>query len=99
MKVRKTNRGFDYTSFKDEKGNVCSLQKSSSVTKDCVWLGCDEIGLQHFIPNIGWQSVELRNGGPSGEAYIANNRMHLTRSQVKNLLPYLKKFIETGELT
>jgi hypothetical protein len=27
-----------------------------------------------------------------------NNRMHLNRKQVKTLLPYLIKFVETGEL-
>jgi hypothetical protein len=30
--------------------------------------------------------------------YSANNRMHLTQDQVRDLLPFLKKFAETGEL-
>jgi len=28
-----------------------------------------------------------------------NTRMHLTQKQVQNLLPYLQKFSETGEIT
>jgi Holliday junction resolvase len=32
------------------------------------------------------------------EHYSANNRMHLTQEQVRDLLPFLQKFAETGEL-
>ena len=28
-----------------------------------------------------------------------NHRMHLTRKKVADLLPYLKRFVKTGELT
>lgn len=29
---------------------------------------------------------------------VSPHRMHLTRGQVKELLPHLKKFVKTGEL-
>ena len=41
MKIEQTQRGFDYTKFKDKYGNLCSLQKSSLATEDCIWLGID----------------------------------------------------------
>ena len=31
-------------------------------------------------------------------SYIANTRMHLTQSQVKQIMPILQKFVETGEI-
>jgi hypothetical protein len=37
--------------------------------------------------------VDLGDG-----SYVANNRMHLTRDQVRDLLPLLQKFADTGEL-
>ena len=41
MKLKFTQRGFPYISFKDFYGERCSLQKSSIATEDCVWLGVD----------------------------------------------------------
>ena len=38
--------------------------------------------------------IDLNTKQPIGE----NQRMHLSRKQVKKLLPYLKKFVKTGEL-
>ena len=99
MKMEKTLRGFSVIEFIDQRDNECSLQKSSMAAEDCIWLGCNEIGLKHFIPSIGWRDVKLIDGPPRGECYIANTRMHLTQEQVKMLLPYLQRFVETGELS
>jgi hypothetical protein len=41
-------------------------------------------------------TVELVN--TIEEHYVANNRMELTQEQVKNLLPILIKFVQTGEI-
>lgn len=98
MKTKRTERGFDRIEFVDEYDKQCSLQKSSLATKACVWFGCDEIGLKKFTPGEGWTDVHLRQDGPYGISHIANTRMHLTRAQVKKLLPYLQKFVETGEI-
>jgi hypothetical protein len=98
MKERNTERGFAIVEFADRNGNACSLQKSSIATEECVWLGCDKIGLKHFIPGTGWQDVDTTGNPPHGDLYIANNRMHLNQEQVKALLPYLQHFAETGEL-
>ena len=98
MSMSHTKRGFALLKFTDRRGTICSLQKSSFAMTDCVWLGCDEIGLKRFEPGIGWSDVHLTNI-PNGPSYIANTRMELTQEQVALLLPHLQRFVETGELT
>lgn len=92
MKVEATGRGFDLINFKDRYGVGCSLQKSSLFTEDCIWFGCDEADPKMMVSGKGWQPVKM----PA--EYIANTRMHLTQEQVRELLPFLEKFAETGEL-
>ena len=92
MKAEKTNRGFDIINFEDRNGNKCSLQKSSIATEDCIWLGCDDADPK-VLKDGRWQSVEMP------EEYIANTRMHLSREQAEELLPYLVNFVNSGDLT
>lgn len=96
MKKSKTQRGFTECEFKDRGGVECSIQKSSLATEDAIWFGAKEIGLQHFKAHEGWKEIKLTD--TIEEHYIANNRMHLTKKQIKKLLPILQKFVETGEL-
>ena len=95
--VKHTERGFAVHHFTDHYGKECSLQKSSAAIQECVWLGCNDIGLKCFYPGIGWKDIDLPETG-DGIAYVANTRMHLTQAQVAALLPLLTKFAETGEL-
>jgi hypothetical protein len=94
-----TERGFARVEFKDRNGENCSLQKSSLAFEDCIWLGCNEIGLKRFTPGAGWADVPLEQNAPYGVAHLANTRMHLTREQVADMLPYLQRFAATGELS
>ena len=96
--MKHTSRGFAIHEFTDRNGNKCSVQKSSIATEDCIWMGCDEIGLKRFEPGRGWSNVELQQDHPNGVTHIANNRMHLTRLQVEKLLPILDRFVSTGEI-
>jgi len=96
LKKEKTNREFTYTTFKDSYGNKCSLQMSSSI-EPSIWLGCDEIGLKKLDnKGGGWEDIDT--SGDETTTYIANTRMHLTREQVKALLPLLTKFAASGDL-
>lgn len=45
------------------------------------------------LENKIWLGVEKDINGKA-----VNARMHLTQEQVKSILPYLQKFVETGEL-
>lgn len=103
-KLKKTMRGFPFRNFTDTNGYVCSLQISSAIPDSgerMIWLGSDDDGVKTFIPNTGgWKNVNnselaLKLGV---ETVQAHTRMHLTQSQVKDLLPYLTKFVNEGEI-
>lgn len=105
MKIehKKTNRGFSYTEFVDLYGSKCSIQKSSLATEDAIWFGCDDpdpkiiavdakkIGIESD-QDTGWVKY------PIPKEVLINTRMHLTRDQVKDILPILQKFVDTGEI-
>lgn len=97
MKKTKTNRGFAIIEFKDRYDSACSLQKSSLATEDCIWFGVDDaepkiMASQTPEGGTGWVPY------PLSENVLLTTRMHLTQEQVKNILPYLQKFVETGEI-
>lgn len=98
MEFSSTSRGFGLLEFKDANGIECTLQESSACRDEgLIWLGAKDIGLQHFKAYEGWKDVELVN--TIEEHYVANNRMHLTQSQVQKLLPILKRFAKTGSIS
>jgi hypothetical protein len=94
MRKTKTERGFALYQFTDMHEAKCSLQKSSLATDDAVWLGVDEPEL--FIHDKDDNTKFVVMSLP--ENVSAKSRMHLSRSQVKELLPILKTFSKTGEL-
>ena len=99
IKFNKTGRGFSRGEFTDRNGVSCSIQMSSLATEACIWLGCNEIGLQRLEPGKGgWVDVPTPSEGPGGVNHIANTRMHLNREQVAALLPILQHFVSTGEI-
>ena len=80
-----TERGFGLIKFKDSYGCDCSLQMSSAATLGHIWLGMDADN----------------EGNPVGPKHLGVSlgaRMHLSRAQVADLLPYLQHFAATGEL-
>jgi len=93
MKLSKTQRGFGIIEFKDRYGYKSSLQKSSLATEDAIWFGINEHNAQIMHPNHGWVKYDIP------EDVLITTRMHLTQDHVKELLPFLQKFAETGELS
>ena len=89
---RTTARGFSRFEFTDRNDVECSLQESSFATEAAIWLGCNDADPRAFTAHVGWKKIELP------ENTVANTRMHLTQEQVKELLPFLTHFAETGEL-
>ena len=92
MKVSKTQRGFTVIEFEDRYGVSCSLQKSSLATTDAIWLGCDSANPRTMVRGKGWTPIDMPDG------VLCNTRMHLTQDQVRDLLPFLQHFVDTGEL-
>lgn len=93
IELNSTNRGFAIAEFRDRCGVACSLQKSSAGSEDAIWLGVDDTNPQVLRPGIGWIPYPM----PSEVSLYT--RMHLTQTQVRDLLPLLQKFAETGELS
>lgn len=106
IEIGATNRGFSTGKFTDHYGAECSIQKSSSFD-DAIWLGINDadpkimssdaikLGLRERTydeNDNGWVNYEIP------KQVLLNTRMHLTQDHVKQLLPLLIKFAETGEL-
>jgi hypothetical protein len=96
MERTKTNRGFALYEFEDRNGEICTVQKSSIATEDAIWLGARDLRVQEFIAYQGWKDVVFEN--TPTHHFVGNERMHLTQSQVKELIPILQKFVDTGEI-
>lgn len=103
-KLTKTNRGFSILKFKDRNRRLCSLQKSSLATQDCIWLGLDNAEIKEFYPtprdtDESWFdcNLDMLKHRPQNTIHVFS-RMELTRTQVKKILPYLQKFVDSGEL-
>lgn len=97
MKAEKTDRGFQIVKFVDRYETKCSLQKSSLAFEDCIWFGVEDPNPQIMASRVmengrGWVKY------PLPEDVVITSRMHLTQEMVKELLPYLQKFAETGEI-
>lgn len=92
-----TNRGFGSITFKDRYGAECSIQKSSLATEDAIWFGVNDadpkiMASQTKEGGTGWVTFNIP------KEVLLTTRMHLTQEQVKELLPILQVFAETGEL-
>lgn len=101
LDIGTTRRGFGRIDFKDANDNPCSMQNSSAIRKEgLLWLGNDTkntIQVMNVGDQRGWSTVNLNEVYGRGNVVI-NDRMHLTQSQVKDMLPYLQYFAEHGEL-
>jgi len=103
VSLRETNRGFGIGEFTDQYGAKCSVQQSSIATKDCIWLGVDDADPQIMASQAKAFGVETSQANgwvkyPIPEEVLLNTRMHLSREDVKKLLPLLQRFAETGSL-
>lgn len=97
IKLENTQRGFEIGEFKDGHGTLCVIQKSSSVVPH-IWLGAKELEVKEFVAgrNPAWQKIEYPF--TMEHHFVGNERMHLSQENVRQLLPLLQKFAETGEL-
>ncbi len=98
-----TNRGFTNLEFKDYYGVECSIQQSSLATDDAIWIGVDDANPQIMASQAKEAGVETTETTgwvkyPVPKDVLMHTRMHLTREQVAEMLPYLQEFVETGEL-
>lgn len=99
MKFEQTGRGFKLVEFTDRCGETCTIQESSAIDEEgLIWLGCKDLDVKVMKEGMkGWHNLDIKqiNGV---EEFVANNRMHLSQSMVKDILPILTYFAEHGEL-
>ena len=103
MKKTTTERGFPVGSFKDFYNEDCSIQISSIAGPRCIWFGIDKVN--PIVMASQAESVGVKTDKTTGwveylipEEVLLHSRMHLSQEQVKELLPTLIKFAETGEI-
>jgi len=96
-----TTRGFKLVEFKDRNGVSCSIQESSSDVPS-LWIGVNDANprvmkSEAFQHGINLTEDELKEGGwvefPIPDNVLFDDRMHLTKEQVKKLIPILQEFI------
>ena len=97
FKKDNTERGFGILEFDDLYGNASSIQISSLATERAIWFGINDADPQilrvHMgYPPSGWVKY------PIPKEVLLTTRMHLNQEQVKQLIPVLQKFVDTGEI-
>lgn len=108
MKRTLTNRGFALINFEDTKGNKCSIQKSSLVDDDYMWLGISKPSHSIMVSDASKVGIDISNRTgeelhgwmdyPIPDEVFVDSRMHLNKQQAKELVKVLKVFIRKGEL-
>jgi len=98
------NGVFPHARFNDYYNNECSIQLSSLLVEECIWLGVNNAKpiILASLANSNGISKDKTTGWidyPISSDVKFTTRMHLTREQVKNLLPILENFVKTGELS
>lgn len=104
IKRATTERGFSCICFRDRYDQPSIIQKSSLATEAAIWFGVVDADPQVMAADAwkvgintekdcGWVPYDL-----IPPEVLLSTRMHLTQDQVKELLPILTHFAETGEL-
>lgn len=96
-------RGFMFKRFTDRYGAECSIQESSLATEAAIWLGVDDAQPQIMASDAKRLGIATRQDTgwipyPIPDEVFLTTRMHLTQAQVRELLPLLERFAETGYL-
>lgn len=103
MNLENNQRGFAHGNFIDRYGEECSIQKSSLAFEDCIWLGVSKVKPQIMASQAASLGVKTEETSgwiefPIPKEVLLSSRMHLTREHVKELLPILQKFVDTGSI-
>ena len=89
--ITKSYHGYPMITFKDINGKECSIQKSSVVFENYIWLGCNNPQL--FNTENRLEPISLKEN-----EVILHSRMHLNQEQAAKLILVLQKFVNTGEI-
>ena len=93
--------GFPGLRFNDRYGHACSVQQSSLATDDAIWFGIDDAKPEILASQAAAHGVQTTETAgwvpyPIPDAVSLHTRMHLTRNQMRDLLPILQRFVDDG---
>jgi hypothetical protein len=97
MKTTTGKRGFAKAEFKDSLGHDCIIQEGSVDTINegmGVWLGIPKPEITVFTDRGMANYVHI----PTPENWDIGSLMYLSDKQIKQLIPMLQNFLETGKL-
>lgn len=103
LRYQPTERGFPFWGFTNRRGEACEVQKSSLATEDAIWFGladANPVIMAKDARALGIRT-EAKTGWvpyPIPKQVLLNTRMHLTREEVRDLIPVLQHFANAGEL-
>lgn len=97
--VAVTGRGFQIVEFKDRYGLDCSIQQSSIATEACLWLGVTDAKPEIMATDAPKHGVFTQETTgwvpfPVPQEVLLHTRMHLSREQVRSLIPVLQRWLE-----
>ena len=93
-----SDRGFKGGKFVDQYDKKCSIQESSKAAIEgdgeghCIWFGVDEVEILKDVRTGPGIPVVL------DDTHTVFSHMHLSQRQVKELIPHLQYFAESGWL-
>ena len=96
-------RGFQGYKQKDLYGHEYSIQKSSLATENCIWFGVNDaapVVMASDAKRLGVSTDETCGWVPFPVPVEVSmhTRMHLSQRQVRDLLPVLQCFADSGDL-
>jgi uncharacterized protein with von Willebrand factor type A (vWA) domain len=83
---------FKIINFKDTLNRNCSIQESSLASEPNLWIGLEDTKPLVNRNGTEWQEYEIPDG------VLLTQRMELNQQQIKEILPFLKKFARTGKI-
>lgn len=89
--------------FLDLYNTRCSIQKSSLAETDAIWLGVDDPKPKILATQASGHGIATEEKAgyvpyPLPADVHLTTRMHLTRAQVRSLIPILQRFVDTGDI-
>lgn len=103
MELKRTERGFNLIEFKDTYEKECWIQKSSIASYDAIWFGICKNEAKILASKAKDYGIETKEtcgwvDYPIPKDVLLTTTMHLSREQVKELIPILQKFVDTGDI-
>ncbi len=101
LEIKRTETNFPYVEFKDWYDKDCKILASSLAEDRCIWVGLTDSHPELIVSNLESTDDGIVERYKVVPIELPDNinlstKMLLNQEQVKKILPFLKKFAETG---